>query len=109
MLLAENLTSRPAFDSWMDGRELERRTDNTICHPDKLWIELQAIKTRGYSLDDQENEVGINCISFPVYLQSPSAPSGAISVSALAYRTPLTTLISAESEIKRLIGAAGPA
>ena len=59
----------------------------------------------GYSVDDQENEAGVNCIAFPVYLASPAEPSGAVSISALAYRTPIADLVAAADEIRAMIRA----
>ena len=58
----------------------------------QLCAELRKIREQGYSTDDQENEPGIVCVAVPAFLTSPTVPSGAISVSALAYRTPLASL-----------------
>ena len=46
---------------------LERRTANTIVAPEILRAELQRIRDRGYAVDDVENEVGVRCISAPIF------------------------------------------
>ncbi|MFC7107640.1 IclR family transcriptional regulator C-terminal domain-containing protein [Nonomuraea rubra] len=51
------------------------------------------MREQGYATDDQENEPGVNCVAVAAYLTSPTVPSGAISVSGLAYRTPLRKLV----------------
>lgn len=42
-------------------------TDRTITNIDDLLTEMRAIKARGYSIDDGENEVGNFCIGAPIY------------------------------------------
>jgi DNA-binding IclR family transcriptional regulator len=91
----------------MGDTGLERRTANTACTVEQLHRELQLSRDRGYAIDDQENEVGINCIALPVFLTSPGFPSGAVSVSALAYRTPVTDLVDALADIRRGLGQLG--
>jgi DNA-binding IclR family transcriptional regulator len=54
-------------------------------------------------VDDQENEPGIVCVAVPAFLASPTVPTGAVSVSAPAYRTPLSRLVAAAEEIRRLV------
>lgn len=55
----------------------------------ELHEELSLTRELGYSIDDQENKLGINCIAVPACLTSPTVPSGAISISAVAYRAPM--------------------
>ena len=54
---------------------------------------LLTLRRRGWATDDQENEAGVNCLAVPAFLFSPSVPTGAVSVSAPAYRTPLSRLV----------------
>jgi IclR family transcriptional regulator, acetate operon repressor len=91
---------------------LEPRTAKTLSDPRRLAADLRATAQRGYALDDEENEVGINCIAFPLFLASPTVASGAISVAALRHRTTLATL-EAEAQairavIHRRLGAVTP-
>jgi IclR family transcriptional regulator, acetate operon repressor len=69
-----------------------------------LCADLDLVRERGFALDDQENEVGVNCLALPAFLTSPTVPSGAVSVSALAYRTPLEALVDAVPLIRSIIG-----
>ncbi|MHC5263222.1 IclR family transcriptional regulator [Streptomyces sp. UC4497] len=107
LLLAYELKSLADVEAWIDDDPLERRTPRTHCTTTDLHHEFQATRERGYAVDDQENEPGVNCIALPVYATSATAPSGAVSVSALAYRTPLTTLVDAYDEIRTLLGPLG--
>jgi DNA-binding IclR family transcriptional regulator len=45
---------------------LHRYTENTICDVDALDREVQEIKKRGYSIDDQEFLAGVVCLAVPV-------------------------------------------
>jgi DNA-binding IclR family transcriptional regulator len=46
---------------------LMRYNDNTICSLRKLKEELALVRERGYSLDDEEEEIGVRCIGAPVF------------------------------------------
>ncbi|WP_037681407.1 IclR family transcriptional regulator [Streptomyces griseus] len=107
LLLARHLGTLDEVKAWMDGADLERLTPRTLCTATDLHHGLRATVEQGYSCDDQENEIGVNCLALPVYLTSPTTPSGAVSISALAYRMPLTTLVDALDEIRALLGPLG--
>lgn len=104
-LLAHRLHSLRDVRLWIGKKKLEQRTPNTKRTAEELHADLEAVRARGYAVDDQENEVGINCIAFPVYLASPTNPSGAVSISAVAYRTSLDVLLAALPEIKADLAA----
>lgn len=126
-LLARELTSLQAVEAWLGERPPERpperspehpperppehpperRTPRTLCTAAELHRELALTRERGYAVDDQENEAGVNCLALPVYATSPTVPSGAVSVSALTYRTPLAELTAAVGEIRSLLGPLG--
>ncbi|WP_405813383.1 IclR family transcriptional regulator [Streptomyces sp. NBC_01390] len=103
-LLAHRLDTVAAVEAWIGDSPLEHRTARTLCTADGLYDDLRVTRDRGYAVDDQENEAGVNCLALPVYATSPTAPSGAVSVSALTYRTPLRTLVDAVDEIRALLG-----
>lgn len=103
LLLSYSLHDQHEVREWMGARVLERRTPNTVTTAPELAARLSEARAQGYSLDDRENEQGINCIAFPIFLGSPAEPSGAVSVSALAYRTPLSELVAAADEIRSII------
>ncbi|WP_283135062.1 IclR family transcriptional regulator [Rhizohabitans arisaemae] len=87
------------------------RTSQTITTADGLCAELAAIRERGYSIDDIENEEGIRCVAAPIFDVSGMSSSG-ISVSGPVERVtrervselgPL--VIAAANEISRRLGA----
>lgn len=108
-LLAERLLDLAAVVDWKGARELEGRTPNTATTAEDLFERLSTTRERGFAVDDQENEAGINCVAFAISLGSPAVATGAVSVSALAYRTPLATLVDAAAEIQAMIADAGAA
>ncbi len=92
------------------SRPLERRTANTIVAPEVLRAELQRIRDRGYAIDDVENEVGVRCISAPVFDHNGD-PVGSISLAGPTMRMTwerieqLTEpLINAAQEISARLG-----
>jgi IclR family transcriptional regulator, acetate operon repressor len=103
MLLSKRLHSCEEVEEWIGGRTLVKRTRNSAISAAELHDKLVETRSNGYAVDDQENELGINCVAFPVYLASPSVPSGAVSVSAVSYRTPLAELVEAVGEIRSII------
>jgi len=94
LLLSYALPDDDAVLDWVGERVLQRRTGKTLTSARALAADLREIRGRGYAVDDQENEDGINCLAVPAFLTSPSVPSGAVSVSAPAYRTPLAVLVA---------------
>ncbi|MGX9901397.1 IclR family transcriptional regulator [Arthrobacter sp. SA17] len=93
LLLSYIVNTETQLAAWLGGDKLEVKTASTITDPTALLAELQATRSRGYGIDDQENELGINCIAVPVFGASSTMPTGAISVSALRFRYPLERLV----------------
>lgn len=62
---------------------MPQRTPKTITEIDELLAELEAVRERGYALDDRENEEDGRCVAVPV--PGTRAPA-AISLSAPAVR-----------------------
>lgn len=62
-------------------RPLIMRTPNSITSIEALESELSLIRSRGYAIDNEENEMGIRCVGAPIF-DYTSRPIGAISVSA---------------------------
>jgi IclR family transcriptional regulator, acetate operon repressor len=100
LLLALTLPDDEAVRRWAAGRTLERRTARTLTTADALVAELARVRAEGFAVDDEENEPGIGCVAVPVHLAGPRAPSGAVSVSAVLYRTPLGRLVDAVPAIR---------
>lgn len=103
VLLSLRLTSLSDVKQWIENRVLSRRTPNTVTTAEGLHRELELVRERGYGVDDEENELGVNCIAFPYYLSSPQVASGAISISALSYRTPLHDLVRDVTTIRAIV------
>lgn len=103
LLLAWALPDDAAVAAWAREVALERRTPRTKVTVEELRAELAAVREQGCAVDDQENEVGVNCVAVPVFLTSATTPSGAVSVSALAYRTSLPSLVEALPEIHAIV------
>lgn len=53
-------------DELIRATRLTRYTENTITDPDRLQAELEAIRKRGYSIDNQEFLAGVVCLAVPV-------------------------------------------
>jgi DNA-binding IclR family transcriptional regulator len=88
---------------------LERRTENTLVSARSLADDLRVGRERGYALDREESEVGVNCIAFPLFLASGRRPTGAVSVSAVAMRTDVESLEAVAGRIRSIIeDALGP-
>ena len=88
----------------------EARTKHTIVGEAELLEELARVRERGYTIDDEENEVGVRCIGAAI-LDARGAPHGAISVSAPAGRMTLARahrtapeVVRAAHEIARRLG-----
>jgi IclR family acetate operon transcriptional repressor len=105
LLLSYTLPDGAAVAAWVAGHPLERRTDRTSVTAKAMKAQLAEAKTNGYAVDDQENEVGINCLAVPVWLTSAQVPIGAISISALAHRTPLAELVGKLDLIRSIVQA----
>ncbi len=85
VLMSQFIHSRAELDAFLGDTVLTPRTPYTITDRDALLAEVLATATRGYGIDDQENEVGVNCVAV-------AAADGAISVSGIAVRCPLERL-----------------
>lgn len=66
---------------------LEPILPNTRTRADRLRAELEEIRARGWSTDDEESHVGVRCVGSPVP-DHPDAPRAAIAVQAPAVRMP---------------------
>lgn len=108
VLLAHALPDDDAVRGWVGERELVSPTGRgpTGRGPggvEALGEQLRRTREQGYGLDDQENELGVNCLAIPVHLDGAPVPSGAISVSAVTFRCPLPKLVDAVPAIREAI------
>jgi DNA-binding IclR family transcriptional regulator len=74
-----------AFDlaPWPD--ELPERTARTLTKPDILRAHLAQVVEQGYALDDEENQLGVRCISAPVF-GAEAAPVGCVGIEGPSIR-----------------------
>lgn len=103
-LLSSQITTLPQLRELFGDEQLEQRTPQTISTPEALLAELEATRRRGYGIDDQENELGVNCVAIPIHL-SGAVPTGAISLSAVTFRYPMAALIAAVPAVRDTIVA----
>jgi IclR family transcriptional regulator, acetate operon repressor len=101
LLLSRKVTSEDELRELLGPEPLEQRTSHTIASVSALWAELLAAKERGFAIDDQENEVGVNCVAVPVAVAGGLADDAAVSVSALAFRMSMSDLVG---EVPTIIG-----
>lgn len=67
------------------AKPLKKHTDQTITDTGALLDELEAIRQRGYSIDNMEHEYGIKCIGMPILNKKKQVVAG-ISVSGPSLR-----------------------
>lgn len=77
----------PAIESLFATRPLTRFTANTRDTLPRLMTDLVAIRTRGFSIDDEEHTLGMRCLAAPIFNEYGEAIAG-ISVSGPAVRLP---------------------
>ncbi len=73
------------LDDILKRKGLPQFTRSTIATPAQMKIELQRIRERGYSVDDEEYEEGLRCVGAPVRDYTGNVIA-AISVAAPAFR-----------------------
>jgi DNA-binding IclR family transcriptional regulator len=67
------------IDALITGHGLPRYNDNTITSVRKLREEMARVRRAGYSVEDQEGEIGFRCIGAPVFDETGKA-AAAISI-----------------------------
>ncbi len=86
-------------------------TAHTLTEPVALAQDLQRVRERGYSLDEEEGEMGVCCVGVPIFDHSGQVRY-ALSLSAPATRLPLTLaheigpeLVAYSARISAALGA----
>lgn len=77
--------SDPQVRELLRGRRFQTYTPKTVRNVDHLLKELAAVRTRGWSLDDEEIETGLRCVGAPLFDRTGGV-AGAISVAAPSAR-----------------------
>ncbi len=82
---------------------LSAKTAHTLTAAAQLDAAFREGRARGFAMDLQENDVGIVCIAFPLFLDSPSIPAGALSISAVSSRTSPEELIAQAAVVRQIV------
>jgi DNA-binding IclR family transcriptional regulator len=77
----------------LPARRLARHTPKTIVERARLERELEQIRARGYSLDDEEYTVGVRCVAVPVRDHEGQAAA------AMSVSVPIVRLGAAEERM----------
>ncbi|MCB0162738.1 MAG: IclR family transcriptional regulator [Anaerolineae bacterium] len=79
---------------------LLQRTPNTITSVQLLQVDLTKTKERGYSFDDEENELGIRCLGAPIFNHRGEVIH-AVSISGPRDRVSLDTIEPLAEKLKQ--------
>ncbi len=94
-------------ERYLASTTLAPRTEHTITDIDELVLDLGLTRARGFSIDEQELELGLRCIGSPVFDVSGSVV-GAVSISGPISRVDADTLgplvLEAATRISQTIG-----
>lgn len=74
------------------ARGLQAWTATTITRVEDLLAELEQVRRDGYAVDREENEANVRCIAVPLCVAGRT--TGALSVSTIAFLTPLEELLA---------------
>ncbi len=103
------------LERFLSSASLDGFTQNTVTSDSALKTELQEIKKRGFSIDNEEKNVGMRCIAAPVFDMNGEVIAG-ISVSGPTSRVKaevtfdlIGPVISAAKELTVAIGGNRPA
>lgn len=95
-----------ALEEYLEKTPLEAKTPYTITNPLKLKMELEAIRSQGYAVDDEEQELDCYCIA--TVIRKNQQVVGAMSVSMPKFRINDTyhqQIVAALKETKEQIEA----
>ncbi len=101
------------LDQYLREVALKPRTPRTITDRDQLRADLKRVRSRGYSLDDEEIFPGLRCVAAPVFGLDGRVVAG-ISVAGPTSRMPKDSLprfssrvVTVAGEISRRLGFQG--
>ncbi|NNC23468.1 IclR family transcriptional regulator [Salinisphaera sp. USBA-960] len=84
----------------ISAHETPAYTDHTITDDNALLAELEAIRARGWGVDDEERHPGMRCIAAPIFNEFGEAVAG-ISVSGPVQRLTAEAIEVAGPEVKK--------
>jgi IclR family acetate operon transcriptional repressor len=82
-----------------------RRTPKTLTDPEAILADLAEVRRRGYSVDDEESELGLKCIGTPIS-EAPGQYSFAVSISGPTSRIDarFDEIVDALRDVARTVG-----
>jgi DNA-binding IclR family transcriptional regulator len=76
------------IDEIVTAKGLPQITDNTITNANEFKTVLESIRKQGYSVEDEEGEIGVRCIGAPIF-NDRHALTASISITALRSELPI--------------------
>ncbi len=80
------------LEEYVDSKGLPAYTEKTITRLEDFFAELETVRQRGYAYDNEECEVGVKCVAFPVKDFSGR------NVAAISVSAPISRLDSAKEK-----------
>ncbi len=95
-------------DELLRSRDPVRHTPHTIMTRKAMLAELEAIRARGYALDDEESELGLKCVAVSIQ-DERGLFSCALSISGPTFRIDyhLDDIVSALTEVASTVNQGG--
>jgi galactonate dehydratase len=103
LLAFEPDAERVVAATYRSDAALVRRTSSTLDSRPGLSAALELVRTDGFALERHENDLGVDALAFPVFLDNPRKPTGAVALVAVAARTSADALKARSDEIRAVI------
>jgi IclR family transcriptional regulator, acetate operon repressor len=103
LLLGLEVDSPEQLTAVLGSANRVARTPHSLVEMSALFDDIRLSASRGYGVDNQENELGVNCLALPLIVEPGGGVSGAVSVSALTYRSDLASLIARVDEMRSIV------
>lgn len=87
------------LEKFLRSETLVRLTEKTLCEPAMLRSDLERVRRRGWSLDDEEATPGMRCVAAPIFNEFGEARAG-ISLSGPASRITLERVEALAAQVK---------
>jgi IclR family KDG regulon transcriptional repressor len=97
-----SILPEPKRDEIMAGLSFAGKTRNTIIDPQKLRVQVRKVCERGYSIDMEELEEGLHCVSVPLFIEQLDF-FGAISCSGPSVRFTPQRMAELAVKLKKIV------
>ena len=87
------------LDRIIAARGLSKHTGRTVTNAAKFYKDLEQVRELGYSMDDEENNLGVRCIGAPIFNESGHAEAS-IGLSGPLHRVNSETLPRLIEQVK---------